>query len=254
MSLNNVPGEPNWIELFTTDPPGAYAFYGDLLGWAVQETGPEFGGYALFLREGEPVGGCMRNEGQGISAWHVYLESDDVEATVAMAEANGGQVVVPPMQVGELGHMAEVVDPSGAAVGIWQPGQHQGFAVRGEVGAPAWFEVLSHDYEAAIPFYENVFGWDTHTMSDAPEFRYTTLGKDEHALAGIMDARGHLDEPSHWTFHLQVEDADATLERALALGGSRVPDTGPHTTPYGRIAVVADPAGVTFSVLGPNRS
>ena len=252
MGLNDMAGEPNWIELFTPDPDGAREFYGGLFGWTVQETGPEFGNYALFLRDGAPVAGCMRNDGQGVSAWTVYLDSPDAAATVEMAKANGGDVIAPAMQVGTLGHMAVVTDPSGAAVGVWQPMEHPGFAVRGEVGAPAWFEELTDSYDAVLPFYENAFGWDTHTMSDSPDFRYTTLGRDEHALAGIMDASSFFgDETSHWTVYVAVEDTDEAVATAVRLGGREV--LAPEDTPYGRMAAISDPAGITFRLMGPTR-
>jgi predicted enzyme related to lactoylglutathione lyase len=244
---DDFPGRPIWVELYTADTDAAKAFYGGLFGWTLQESGPEFGGYALFLRDGAPVAGLMQNAEEAPNAWSVYLESNNAADTTAMAAANGGQVLLDAMAVGDLGHMALVTDPGGAAVGIWQPGEHQGFAARGEVNAPGWFEVLSNDYDAVVPFYENVFGWDTHTMSDAPDFRYTTLGKDEHAVAGIMAVDG----PSHWSAYLTVADTDDTVTRAVGLGGSVV--EAATDTPYGRLATIADPGGVPFKVMGPNR-
>jgi predicted enzyme related to lactoylglutathione lyase len=244
---DEMPGRPIWIELYTGDTDAAKAFYGGLFGWTLQESGPEFGNYALFLRDGAPVAGLMRNTEEAPDAWSVYLESNNAEDTVAMAVANGGQVLLHAMAVGDLGQMAVVTDPAGAAVGIWQPGEHAGFAARGEVNAPGWFEVLSNGYDAVVPFYENVFGWDTHTMSDSPDFRYTTLGKDEHALAGIMAADG----PSHWSAYLAVGDTDDAVARAVALAGSVV--DAAVDTPYGRLATIADPGGVPFKVMGPNK-
>ena len=253
MSLNNVPGEPIWVDLFTTDTDAAKAFYGGLFGWTAVDSGAEFGGYITFERDGAQIAGCMKNDGSGPSVWSVYLETDDAAATVEMAKANGGQVIVAAMQVGDFGHMAVVTDPSGAAIGAWQPLEMPGFATRGEDRAPAWFELLTSDYDAVLPFYANVFGWDIHTMSDTPEFRYSTLGKDEHALAGIMDATAMLaGRPSYWNFYVQVADTDAALAKAVELGGSQL--MGPDDTPYGRLASIADPTGVPFMVMGPNRS
>ena len=252
MSLNDVPGEPIWIELFTPDTEGAKAFYGGLFGWTARDAGEEFGGYITFDHHGEQIAGCMRNDGQGVNAWNVYLESNSAADTAEMVKANGGQVLLEPMQVGELGHMAMVTDPAGAPVGIWQPIEMTGISARGEVGAPAWFEVLSNDYDAVIPFYENAFGWDTHTMSDAPGFRYTTLGQDDAALAGIMDATALLGErPPFWQFYIEVADTDAAIATAKELGGSEV--MAPDESPFGRLATIADPSGITFMVMGPNK-
>jgi predicted enzyme related to lactoylglutathione lyase len=89
-------------------------------------------------------------------------------------------------------------------------------------------------------------------MSDTPEFRYTTLGKDEDARAGIMDGKGFLgDQPSRWQFYVQVEDTDATAAKAVELGGALVQPV--DDSPYGRLAVLIDPAGVRFMLMGPNR-
>jgi predicted enzyme related to lactoylglutathione lyase len=255
MTTSHVPGAPCWVELFTGDTDGAKAFYGGLFGWTAEDTGPEYGGYIMFRHGDQPVAGCMLDDGTSGTppAWSVYLESNDAAATAEMAKANGGQVYVDPMQVGELGHMAFVADPSGAAVGIWQPLEHKGFGVTAEVGAPTWFELHTLGYEAVIPFYENVFGWVTHTAADAPDFRYTTLGKDEDALAGIMDDSVFGGEgPSYWTFYVQVADTDATIAQAVELGGSVL--MGADDSPYGRLARIADPAGVSFMVMGPNQA
>src|SRR5207247_3990014 len=102
--------------------------------------------------------------------WSVYLATDDATKTVDAATAGGGQVVVPAMEVGELGTMAVVSDPGGAAIGMWQPGLHQGFGVFGEAGTPSWFELHTRDYAAAVSFYRDVFRWDTDVVSDTPEF------------------------------------------------------------------------------------
>jgi predicted enzyme related to lactoylglutathione lyase len=154
------------------------------------------------------------------------------------------------MQVADLGHSLLVVDPAGARVGAWQPLAFRGFAVRGEVSAPAWFETLSTSYDESVAFYTDVFDWDASTMSDTAEFRYTTLGKDESAKAGILDAGGFLQgAPSTWQLYLQVADTDASVETAVAAGGRTVSPA--EDTPYGRVAMLEDPVGTRFAVMGP---
>lgn len=252
MSMIHSPGDPCWIELFTPDVAQARKFYGDVFGWTSHSSGEEYGGYVIFERDGEPIAGCMKNDGSsGPSMWSVYLASDDAAATAAKVKEHGGQVVVEPMQVGEMGHMAFVVDPAGAAVGVWQQMEHKGFSARGEIGAPAWFETLSKDYDAAVTFYREVFGWDTHTMSDTDDFRYTTLGEGDEARAGIMDATSFLgDQPSRWQFYIEVVDTDATVQRATDAGAKVVEDA--ENTPYGRLAVIADPSGIPFAIMSPD--
>ncbi|MGZ4448478.1 MAG: VOC family protein [Nocardioides sp.] len=252
MDDTTTPGQPCWIELFTPDTDAAVDFYGALLGWSATEADEQFGGYRMFLRDDQPIAGLMSNDGSSgsPSVWSVYLASDDVTATADRARAAGGTVVADPMPVGDLGHMTVLLDPAGAMVGGWQAGTFTGFATRNEVGAPAWFETLSQDYDRAVAFYRDVFGWDVHTMSDTPEFRYSTHGRDESARAGIMDATGFLgDQPSRWQFYVQVEDTDATVARAVELGA--ILEQPVDDTPYGRLAMLRDPAGVLFTLMGP---
>ena len=88
-------------------------------------------------------------------------------------------------------------------------------------------------------------------VSDTPEFRYTTLGVDQDARAGIMDGSAFLgDEPSRWNVYLQVDDTDETVAEAVAAGGQLV--AAAEDTPYGRIAELRDPAGIAFRIMGPN--
>jgi predicted enzyme related to lactoylglutathione lyase len=248
-------GAPCWIDLFTADTDRARAFYGSLFGWTAEDTGPDFGGYINFSKDGHRVAGCMRNDGQSGTpdVWSVYLRTNDASATVAAGEVHGGATIVPAMAVGDLGSMAVVVDSAQAAIGMWQPGSHIGFGVMGQPGAPSWFELHTRGYDAAVGYYRDVFGWDTRTMSDTADFRYTTLGEGDAALAGIMDASAYLPDgaPSSWHVYFQVADADAAVASIVELGGAIV--MAPEDTPYGRIAMATDPTGAMFKVMQPLR-
>lgn len=71
--------------------------------------------------------------------------------------------------------------------------------------------------------------------------RYSTPGAGDAAKAGLMDASGHLpaDVPSNWQIYFAVEDADATIEKAVSLGAAVI--DGPDDSPFGRFATLADP-------------
>ncbi len=246
-------GAPCWIDLFTTDPDTSQAFYNELFGWTSESAGDEYGGYVNFAKDGLPVAGAMKNDGASgqPDTWSVYLASAAADTTVAAVADNGGMVYVEPMDVMELGKMAIVADPGGATIGVWQPGLHKGFAVLGEPGTPNWFELHARNYEATVAFYERVFGWETEVMSDAPELRYTTLGSGDDALAGVMDATDLAEgQPAAWVIYFGTADTDATVAQAIELGGAVV--EAAENSPYGRLAVVTDPTGAQFRLMGPN--
>jgi predicted enzyme related to lactoylglutathione lyase len=239
----------------TSDTEASRAFYSELLGWEAEEPNADFGGYFNFSKDGVRVAGGVpqMNPDAGMpDVWSVYLATEDAEKTVAAAVAAGSTVLAPAMAVGDLGSMAVVTDPGGAAVGMWQPGVHKGFGIYDEPGTPSWFELHTRAYEPSLAFYRDVFGWDTFTASDTPELRYTTLGREQDALAGIMDATMYLPEgaPSSWKVYFRTTDVDASVAQAVGLGATLV--QGPDDTPYGRLTVLNDPTGADFRFMGPN--
>jgi predicted enzyme related to lactoylglutathione lyase len=243
-------GAPVWIDLSSSDPERAKTFYTQLFGWTFEETGEEFGNYVNFSKNGALIAGMMKNDGQSGApdGWTTYLSSSDAKATVDAAIAAGGTAILEPMQVADLGTMAIVADPSGAVIGVWQPGEHRGFGLVGEAGAPVWHELHSRNYAAATAFYPKAFGWETAVMSDTDEFRYTCQVKDGEQYAGVMDSTSFLPEgvPSHWQVYFGAEDVDATLAKITELGGAVVQPA--EDTPYGRLAGATDPTGALFKL------
>ena len=248
-----TPGAPCWVDLMTTDANQAKQFYGELFGWDFQTGDQEkYGGYITAQKNGKTVAGIMQKQEdqEGMpDMWSTYLWSDDAAATAAAVSANGGQVYMEPMDVPEQGHMAFFGDASGATIGVWQPREMRGYELVGEPGAPAWHELHTKHYAAAVKFYQDVFGWDTDVMSDTPEFRYTTLGAGREAKAGIYDASADLpaEVPSNWVVYFAVEDADASIDKAVSLGATVL--DGPDDTPHGRLATLTDPTGARFKLV-----
>jgi predicted enzyme related to lactoylglutathione lyase len=253
-----APGTPCWVDVQTSDVERARAFYPEVLGWQALPGSEEFGGYFMFTRNGVPVAGGMPADAQAPTSdvWSVYLASEDAAKTLEAAAAAGGQVVVQPMPVADLGTMAFTTDAGGAGIGVWQPGTFHGFGLLAEHGAPAWFEVHTRDYARTVAFYREVFGLEPHVMSDTDEFRYTTLhepGSDDQ-VAGVMDTSGLPADgvPAHWQVYFGVDDTDAAVATVERLGGTvRTPAAD---TEHGRIAAVSDPMGADFLLVAPNAS
>lgn len=249
-------GHPCWIDLNTSDSDVSRVFYESLFGWTSEVGGPEYGGYTTFALDGTPVAGAMdkRNMpdggGEAPDLWAVYLHVADAAATATLAAENGGTVMFTPMEVPGQGVMGFVQDPTGAAIGLWQPLEHTGFGIVAEPDAPGWFELFTRDHAASIAFYETVFGWSTSVTGDTDDFRYSTLEEGEKAAAGVMDASGFLPDgvPDHWSVYFSVADTDAAVARASELGASVVVPA--EDTPFGKLATLADPTGALFKLVG----
>ncbi len=250
-----APGTPCWIDLSTPDQDAAAEFYGGLFGWSVEEdeNAEETGGYRVARLKGKAVGGIMKivQEGQP-PAWASYVCVDDADAAAVKAREAGGSMMVEPMDVLDYGRMAFVIDPTGAAIGLWQPGVNIGAGLVNEAGALTWNELNTRDVAAAKEFYGAVFGWSF----DEREFStgmYTSLKLGEDTVGGMIDVTGRVPDevPNHWLVYFATEDADATLEQAKGSGGEVV--FGPETiAEVGRIAVLKDPFGAVFAVIQPD--
>ncbi len=250
-------GSPCWTDLWTSDVEASRSFYSGLFGWEAQEPSPDFGGYFMFTRDGVPIAGGMGDMGElhADNTWKIYFATDDLARTVEAATAAGAQIVFPPMEVADLGTQAVLIDPTGAPLGLWQPGTFLGFTVLNETGAPRWFELSTRDYAAAVAFYRDVFGWSSETVRENEGFRYATLSDPSGSgpVAGIMGGTDLLPEGvgAHWLVHWEVDDADAAVDRVKTLGGSVVEE--PQDSAYGRAATATDPTGAPFKLWAPNR-
>ena len=252
--LDGVPtGAPCWIDLMSSDTDKSRAFYGDLFGWTSEQGGEEYGGYINLFKDGAQVAGLMAKQpemGDMPDVWSIYLSVEDADAVAAAVPANGGEVVMAPMDVVDLGRMAVFTDAGGAAIGAWQPKEFKSFQLAFEDDTPGWLELHTRDFAKTIAFYETVFGWTTRVEGDSDEFRYSTMIVGETQYAGVMDASAFLPDgvPAHWSVYFKVPDTDAALARIGELGGNTVVPA--EDTPYGRLATAVDPTGAIFKLVG----
>lgn len=115
-----------------------------------------------------------------------------------------------------------------------------------------WHELATSDVEAARDFYTKVVGWDTDVYGDAgmPYTRWKAKGEALGGLAPLPEEAKKNGAAPHWTAYVYVDDVDATLAKAKALGGgSCMPAIDLPTV--GRIAHFADPQGAVLAILRP---
>lgn len=241
-------GTPSWVDLQTPDPECARAFYAGLLGWTYDIGGLESGFYAMAQKDGRAAAGIgeMPPGAASPSAWTLYFNVASADDAVAAVQANGGSVLMPAMTVMDAGRMAICTDPTGAVFGLWQPRKHTGADAWEEPGAATWMEVNTRDSVRARDFYTSVFGL---TWQPIQGMNYYTLHHGDKAHAGVlqMTEMWPAELPPHWMVYFGVPDTDAAAARVRELGGTV--HVAPFDTPYGRIAVVADPLGAVFTVV-----
>ncbi len=256
----------SWTDIALPDPQAGSAFYATLFGWDAEDQFDPHGNYiyTMFSRDGKSVAGLGPQSPEGAGGgmppmWMSYVNVDNVDATVSSVTLHGGSVQVPVMEVMNSGRMAIVADPQGAVFALWEDGDHSGGEVFNSHGAMTWNELATRNTAGAKAFYAAALGWDFEKFPGDNEYWLImvqgkargTLHQDDDYNGGIMPMGDNWPEevPPHWMVYFSVDDTDATVARLGELGGSvSVP---PFETPAGRIAVVADPQGGTFSVIQP---
>lgn len=113
-------GSPSWFELHSRDHDRALAFYRSVFGFDTQPIpGPHDIRYDIVRDpsgDGELAGMMDASSilAEGVpSAWSVYWEVDDLDATAAKVTSLGGAVVMAPEDT-PYGRLATVRDPAGA--------------------------------------------------------------------------------------------------------------------------------------------
>jgi predicted enzyme related to lactoylglutathione lyase len=122
---NSELGNITWVDLTVDDAEGIRDFYGAVAGWTAADV--EMGGYSDFnmlTTDGVPAAGIChaRGDNQGLPpSWLVYITVDDLERRLDVCRSLGGTVLVGPRSLGEMGRMAVIRDPAGAAAALFEP-------------------------------------------------------------------------------------------------------------------------------------
>ena len=115
-----TPGDFSWTELMTTDVDAAKAFYQSVFGWEAEEMPMQGGTYLVLKVAGKGIGGIMKlppNMPPGTPPhWMTYVTVADVDATAKKASDSGGQILMPPTDIPNVGRFCTIQDPQGAVI------------------------------------------------------------------------------------------------------------------------------------------
>ncbi|MBC7462539.1 MAG: VOC family protein [Thermoleophilia bacterium] len=257
--LTHLPGHWYYADLHTTDIDAATRFYVGLFGWSTADIhgGPHV--YRTANVEGRAKAAITGLEQPGTPPhWFPYLYVTDIDATLARVPELGGAISSPAFDVMDMGRMAVVHDPSGAAFGLWQDFQRV-TTVKGEHGSPSWYETHTTDINAVRRFFTELVGWTYEANLMGDELVYYVASHPDQVEPMQQQAAGLMQQtpsaaaegaPSMWTVYFNVDDVDATAKLAAELGGTVI--TGPLDIPgVGRTVSIADPQDAIFSAMTP---
>ena len=106
------------------------------------------------------------------------------------------------------------------------------------------FEIGCKDRDKTERFFGELFGW--HIEKNGPA---STIEASQQGISGHITSLGH--EPEHYTmFYVEVDDVQAYLDKAAALGGKTV--VPPVKIPTGTFAWFSDIDGNTIGLLKKN--
>ncbi len=113
-------GEFCWQTLVTSDLAASSRFWSGVVGWTF-ETMDVHGGFTpTIVKAGEAMVADVEVHADQPSRWDGHVAVDDVEKTHAQALAAGASTRVAPMDVGQMGRMVVVTDPTGAPISFFQ--------------------------------------------------------------------------------------------------------------------------------------
>jgi predicted enzyme related to lactoylglutathione lyase len=108
------------VELSAKDRKALSKFYADVFGWEVEHL--DAMNYTTF-KAGEGVGGGFNpvNEQTPAGTVTVYIETDDVTASLKEVQKAGGTTIVPEAEIPNMGKFGMFRDPQGNLIGLFKP-------------------------------------------------------------------------------------------------------------------------------------
>ena len=253
-SAQKTHGRYAWYELVTTDAAAAKTFYGDVVGWRMQESPMPGMTYTLLMTGDTQVGGLMPMPKAACDAgakpgWVGYISVDDVDAAATKVQSLGGVLHQAPMDIPGVGRFAMVADPQGATFNLFKSLQPGGASAPDAPGHIGWHELHTSDWPKAYGFYGAMFDWQKGDAIDMGGIGTYQLFNITDAVGGAMFNSPAAQQMPYWQYYFSVGDIDAAVKRVTA-GGGRIMH-GPQEVPGGAWVVQgADPQGALFALHG----
>lgn len=121
-SSEQIRGAIEWQDLTVANADALRDFYSQVAGWTSQPL--DMGGYDDYVMMtsdgGQVVAGICHARGSNANLppqWMVYINVDDIEASVSRCVELGGEIIDGPRAIGE-GEFCVIRDPAGAVCAL----------------------------------------------------------------------------------------------------------------------------------------
>ena len=114
------PGMFCWDQLNSSDPASAASFYGKVYGWQQKEF-PHGGDMSVFHAGEWPVASMMQAPAGVPSHWLCYIVVEELTRGNELVEELGGEVMIPKIEIPEVGTASVVRDNVGAGLCLFEP-------------------------------------------------------------------------------------------------------------------------------------
>ncbi len=238
-----------WYDLLTHDSPMVQQFYAELFGWEFVSD-PNGGPYTSVVHRGAPIAGIFEvdelDEEVSRARWVPYVSVADVDAAVAIAQGQGGEVYADARELNDRGQIAVLGDPQGAVFGVVRSPTGDPPDVPAAPGDFLWNELWTRNVQDAVDFYHTLVGY-SHVVIDFPgSGDYDVLQAEDRPRAGVLELPFE-DVLPNWLPYVLVDDPSAVAARVDELGGRVL--LGPHEELRGgSVAIITDPSGAALTI------
>jgi predicted enzyme related to lactoylglutathione lyase len=247
------PGKVVFVELVTPDLSAAEHFYGGLFGWTFRDfqVGPT--GYSEAYLDGRMVAGMVQKTvplGEPKRpSWLTFIAAKDVDAVEKIALRHGGKVLREAHDIPNRGRQAVLSDPQGAVFAVLASSSGDTPDELADPGEWIWSSLLTSDPDNGAAFYQDLFDYEVFEADSPDKGEHLTLATENYARASANPLPGgNPNMHPHWLNYIRVEDAAATAQKVVAMGGRVL--LAPRTDRHGgKIAIVADPSGAPFGLM-----
>ena len=207
-----------WVDLSTYHLKESIEFYSNVFEWNIIDSGS---GYFIAYQNDIEVAGFYETPAffKKINMphfWMSYIQVDDCEKTVSIANRLGAKVEIADEAFYE-GKISLIRDPQGAGFTIYD-GQNFSTTRRQNSSHNIWNELHVSNAADVIEFYELLFGWKI--INRDSDMRYPVLDSQGNQISSIHEIPNDIKgKYEYWAVSFASENLEETRNKILNQGG-----------------------------------